>query len=289
MHESAEPVVHAAHACPTAAHAVSDGVVHVVPSQQPFGHEVASHVHTPATQCSPAPQGPPVPQWQTPAEEQLSEATASQLTHVEPAAPHIASERELHVDPAQQPLGHDVASHTQRPPAQRCPSAHAGWPPHVHVPADEHASEVEAWHATHAAPLMPHAVSPVADWQVLPTQHPAHCPAQLEQAPAWQVSPVGHALHAAPPTPHAVGSVPAEQMAPSQHPVGHDVASQTHAPPEHRCPAPHAALLPHVHAPAALHESLVVWSHVEQVHSPDTHVRPGAHGGPFPQAAPGWL
>jgi hypothetical protein len=126
VHESAEPGVHAAHACPTAAHDVSDGVVQVVPSQQPFGHDVASHAQTPATQCSPALHGPPVPQWQTPVDEQLSEATASQLTQVDPAAPHIASDRALHVDPAQQPLGHEVASQTHRPPAHRCPSAHAG-------------------------------------------------------------------------------------------------------------------------------------------------------------------
>jgi hypothetical protein len=159
----------------------------------------------------------------------------------------------------------------------------------VQAPAEEHASDVAARHATHALPLAPHAVSPVVAWHVLPTQHPAHCPAQLEHAPAWHVSPAGQALHAPPPTPHAVGSVPAVQVAPSQHPVGQDVASQTHAPAEQRCPAPQAAPLPHVHAPAALQESLVVWSHVEQVHPFGAHVRPGAHGGPLPHAGPGWL
>jgi hypothetical protein len=203
--------------------------------------------------------------------------------------PHMDRERVLHAPSLQHPLGHDVASHTQRLPAQRCPSAHAGCPPQVHLPADEQASAVDASHATHVVPLAPHAVSPVVAWQAFPTQHPPHSATQLEHAPPWHVSPIGHAEHAAPPVPHAVGSEPAPHVAPLQHPVGHDVASQTHAPPAHRCPAPHAGAPPHVHAPAASHESLVVWSHVGHVHDPETHVRPGEHGGPLPHAAPGWL
>ena len=38
-----------AHAPPPVPQAESDGVVQVVPLQQPVGHEVASHTHVPLT------------------------------------------------------------------------------------------------------------------------------------------------------------------------------------------------------------------------------------------------
>jgi hypothetical protein len=85
----------------------------------------------------------------------------------------------------------------------------------------------------HAVPFAPHAVATVGDWQVFPTQHPAHCAAQLEHAPLWHVSAPGHAEQAPPPTPHIAGSVPVAHVAPLQHPVAHDAGVQTHAPPTH--------------------------------------------------------
>lgn len=36
--------------------------------------------------------------------------------------------------PSQQPVAHDVASHTQAPPRQRWPARHLVPPPHVQVP-----------------------------------------------------------------------------------------------------------------------------------------------------------
>ena len=43
-----------------------DGLLQVDPVQQPFGHDVGSHVQLPLTQCCPVPHGAPVPQWQAP-------------------------------------------------------------------------------------------------------------------------------------------------------------------------------------------------------------------------------
>jgi hypothetical protein len=118
VHESAESLGQAAHVCPGAAHAARESAMHVRPLQHPLGHDVASQAHTPAEQCSPAGHGDAVPHSQTPADVQVSEVT-SQFTHVDPAVPHVESARWLHVEPSQQPPGHDVASHTHCSPAQR--------------------------------------------------------------------------------------------------------------------------------------------------------------------------
>ena len=45
-----------------------------------------------------------------------------------------------------------------------------------------------------------------------------------------------------------------------QQPFGHEVASQTHAPPLQRWPAGHAAFVPHLHSPL-VHVLVVVGSH----------------------------
>jgi hypothetical protein len=113
------PVAHAEQAAPGALHVASDSGVHTLPLQQPFGHDVASHEHEPWEQCSPGLQEGPVPQRHSPPAEQLSAACPSHLTQVAPALPHVASDRRLHVAPSQQPLGHDVSSHTQSPPLHR--------------------------------------------------------------------------------------------------------------------------------------------------------------------------
>ena len=65
-------------------------------------------------------------------------------------------------------------------------------------------------------------------------------------------SPFEHDVHAAPPFPHWLGDCAekATQALPLQQPLGHDVASQTHCPFLHSCPAPHP---PQV-APAVPHE-----------------------------------
>jgi hypothetical protein len=173
-HESADPVAHTAHAWPTAAQAVRESAVQVVPSQHPFGHDVASQTHTWFAQCSPGLHGVPDPHWQTPMPEQESAATGSHVTHVDPTSPQLESACETHVASLQHPSGHDVGSHWHVPFKQRCPSAHAAWPPHVQVPDSEQASDVIALQVTHVVPLAPQADRVVAVVQVFPTQHPAH-------------------------------------------------------------------------------------------------------------------
>jgi hypothetical protein len=110
--------VQALHALPLEPHAASDKGVHVAPWQQPLGHDVASQMQTPAIQCWPGLHGAPRPHLQTPSDAQVSASIELHLTHVAPFAPHASGARTVHADPAQQPSGHDVASHTQSPPTQ---------------------------------------------------------------------------------------------------------------------------------------------------------------------------
>lgn len=72
---------------------------HVFPLQQPFGHDVASHVQAPAV-------------------EQL--CPDAQLLQATPPLPQVVFDSVLHWPLlSQQPLGHEVASHTQLVPLQR--------------------------------------------------------------------------------------------------------------------------------------------------------------------------
>jgi hypothetical protein len=59
--------------------------------------------------------------------------------------------------------------------------------------------------------------------------------------PLWQVVPPVQTLHAAPAVPHieVVWLAYDSHTEPLQHPPGHEVASQTHVPPEQRCPEAH--------------------------------------------------
>jgi hypothetical protein len=136
--------------------------------------------------------------------------------------PHADELGAVHVDPAQQPLGHEIGSQTQAPPEHRCPAPHAGPPSHRQTPPT-HESAVEP-QATHAAPPVPHA--------------------------------------------DALGAV---HVDPAQQPLGHDVASQTQTPPEHRCPAPHAGPPPHSHIPFT-HESALE-PHARQTTPPIPQVK----------------
>ena len=61
--------------------------------------------------------------------------------------------------PRQQPPEQDVASHLHTPFMQRCPSTHAGPPPHRHAPVAEQLSLVLAPHATQAPPAGPQAAT----------------------------------------------------------------------------------------------------------------------------------
>lgn len=187
-------------------------------------------------------QGAPCPHRQTPVAEQLSARVESQATHEAPPAPQVATELWLQVVPSQHP-GHEVESHTQRPPAHLCPLAHALFPPQVHMPSALQPSAAWAPHAMQARPPAPH-VAGEGVLQVIPVQQPfGH--AQLLHAPPAQVSLAGQVAQAWPALPHAVGEVPVSHCAPLQQPLEHDVASHVHVPDTQCWPAAHAAPVPH--------------------------------------------
>jgi len=195
-------------------------------AQQPDGHEVPSQTQVLATQRWPSAHAPAaLPHRHVPVAEQLSER-ASQATQVEPALPHADSDRVEQVVPAQQPLGHDVASQVQSPLTQRWPPLHAAPVPQPHVPAVVHLSDLAASHTVHAAPLAPQVARP-GTLQTPPLQHPfGHDVASQMQVPPWQRWPLwqagppaqwqvpstaqvsarlgSHAVQTAAPIPHAV-------------------------------------------------------------------------------------
>ena len=92
-----------------------------------------------------------------------------QATHAPPPMPHAEADGVVHVAPAQQPEGHDVASHTQVPPTHRWPAPHAGLEPHWQTPPTHESAPVP--HATHAPPPPPHAEG-VGVVQIVPEQQP---------------------------------------------------------------------------------------------------------------------
>jgi hypothetical protein len=156
------------HALPCWPHAVGDGTVQVLPLQQPLGQELALQTHMPPTQAWPAPQGPAEPHLQAPPV-QLSPATP-QSTHAPPTGPQAAVEIVVQLRPLQQPLGHDVASHTQMPPLHRWPVAHCGPLPQAHMPF-VHWLATTLLQLPHTTPPMPHEPSDGVV-QLLPVQQP---------------------------------------------------------------------------------------------------------------------
>jgi hypothetical protein len=89
----------------------------------------------------------------------------------------------MHVLPLQQPLGHDVASHTQPLPSHRCPLLHTEQLP----PPVPHADVL--WPFEHVVELTQ---QPLAHELGVHTHTP----------PELHVSPVPQAWQLAPPTPH---------------------------------------------------------------------------------------
>jgi len=61
------------------------------------------------------------------------------------------------------------------------------------------------------------------------------------------------------------------QALPPQQPLGHEVASQVHAPATQRWPSPHGAPLPHWHEPAGEQLSALAGSHATQALAPVPH------------------
>lgn len=116
-HESAfEP--HATQAPPAVPHAAAVGVTQVLPWQQPEGHVEGVHPQTPPTQGAPPAQAGLAPHRHWPVDEQVSAPTPQALQAV-PGAAQAVLDRVTQVLPEQQPLGHEVASHTHAPPKQR--------------------------------------------------------------------------------------------------------------------------------------------------------------------------
>jgi hypothetical protein len=133
LHESAVLGSQATHAAPPIPHAPLEGVVHVLPLQQPFGHELALHTHAPPTHRWPAAHAALDPHAHAPFLHE-SAVLGSQATHAAPPVPHAPLEGVVHVLPLQQPLGHEVALHTHAPPTHCSPAPHAGPVPQVAPP-----------------------------------------------------------------------------------------------------------------------------------------------------------
>ncbi len=190
------------------------------PLQQPLGQVVESHEQVPLV---------------------VSHRPFVHDEHAAPPVPHIEADCEVyatHVEPLQQPFGHEVALQTHWPVVV----LHI-WP----VP-----------HAAHATPPVPHDVfvSDAYGSQVLPLQQPfghevasqTHCPVFLLHS--W---PVAHAAHAAPAAPHDVFvsfASRSQVVLLVQQPL-HDVLLQVHTPLEHVSPVLHAAQA----APAVPHDA----------------------------------
>jgi hypothetical protein len=173
------------------------------------------------------------------------------------------------VFPAQHPA-QVTPSHTQAPPTQCCPAAHAAPLPQRQAPAVEQPSAVSALHTAQAPPLAPQLPNSRGLHVVAAQQPPAQEVASQTQPPLrqrwpetqaepplhWQ-SPAGEQLsasagsqvtQAAPAAPH-FDSERIWQDPPKQQPDGHEVASHRHAALTQCCPVAQGGLLPHRQVP----------------------------------------
>ncbi len=224
-----------------------DHVMHApLEEQQPPGQDAALQMHAPPTQRLPMGQAGKLPQRQAPVTTSQESATnAAQAAQAAPAVPQVVIAGAVHTPlAAQQPFGHEAALQEQVPATQLVPATHAGLVPQRQPPASAQLSARAASHVTQAAPPPPQAAKePVV--HVDPEQQPEQFVGlQLLQTPPPQ-GPVPQSWHMAPPLPHEAAAVPGKQVVPEQHPVGHDVASQTHAPVKQRWPLAQAAAVPH--------------------------------------------
>ena len=167
---SARVALHSTHAPPGLPHCGNAGVTHVLPEQHPDGHDVESQTHVIPRQRWPAPHGKPAPHLQAPLVH-LSEDVELQATQLMPLTPQaVNAEGVLQVLPLQQPSEHEVESHTQVVPLQRCPGAQLAPLPHWQLPF-VHAFARTGSHAMQVAPAV--AQVPVdCALQVEPVQHP---------------------------------------------------------------------------------------------------------------------
>jgi hypothetical protein len=129
---------HLTHAAPPKLHAVGERELHVGPEQHPVAHVCEQPVHAPPLHISPA----------------------GQLAHADPPLPHAPTSLPVSHCCAllQQPVGHDVGSHTQVPFRHRFPVAHALPVPHMHAPPTQ-PSDDPAVHGEQVRPPVPQAVT----------------------------------------------------------------------------------------------------------------------------------
>ena len=143
----------------------------VAPAQQPDEHDVASQTHNPLTQRWPPAHAALGPQRHAPPA-QVSLRVRSHEAHAPPVGPQLDSDIALHVPPAQQPPGHEVASHAQAPLTHRRPIAQVGPVPQPQNPVGPQTSAFCASHARHADPRVPQ-VSAAATLHCEPAQQPS--------------------------------------------------------------------------------------------------------------------
>jgi hypothetical protein len=264
---------HAVHAPPAVPQLATEAAWQALPEQQPPAHETPSQTQLPCTQCSPGAQAAPAPHTQLPAAEQPSARVPSQTPHAPPPLPHEDGDGVWQLPPAQQPLGHELASHTQWPPRQCWPAPQAGPAPQTQAPEAEQPSARFASHPTHATPPLPQVVSE-GTLHVAPEQQPFGQLMALHplQAPELHICPAGQVSQRPPPVPHEAGVSPARQIPLAQQPFGQEVPSHTQVLPMQRCPGRQAAPAPQRQVP--FDEQLSAWA------SQATQVEPA-----FPQVA----
>jgi hypothetical protein len=185
---------HAVPPLPQAALSLPDW--HVLPLQQPLGHDVPLHTQTPPTQTCPEPHAGDAPHAHTPAVVHRS-AWAPQAVQVAPPVPHAPVDGVSHTLPWQQPDGQEVPLHTQLPPTHACPKAHCGPLPQAQLPP-VHESDRFASHATQLAPTNPHADCVGVVHVPLEQQPWGHDAALHTQAPPTHCWPAAHGA----PLPH---------------------------------------------------------------------------------------
>lgn len=116
--------LHEVHVVPLTPQVEGERWLHVVPVQQPSGHEVASQTHWPPRQCWPPAQGAPPPQEHVPAVEQLSACVESHAAHTAPPMPQVVNVGPWHSVPVQQPSA-QVAEQLEHAPSHVSPTGHA--------------------------------------------------------------------------------------------------------------------------------------------------------------------
>lgn len=102
----------------------------VLPAQHPL-QLIAVQTQVPPLHASPWPHAAPEPQPQVPSARQTFDAPLTQLAHAPPLRPQLpVLGTGTQVLPMQQPVGHDVESHTQPAGRHRWPCWHAAPPLH---------------------------------------------------------------------------------------------------------------------------------------------------------------